>query len=77
VNWVAVQSSPAFGFTVVGLVVVFGPIVAERLRLVLDIALGFVVLGVYCFAIVPAIARWFFTGIGQPMNLPVGGTVGA
>jgi Kef-type K+ transport system membrane component KefB len=32
-DWVAVQSSPAFGFTVVGLVIVFGPLVAERLRL--------------------------------------------
>ena len=25
--------SPAFGFTVVGLIIVFGPLVAERLRL--------------------------------------------
>jgi Kef-type K+ transport system membrane component KefB len=32
-DWAAVQLSPAFGFTVVGLVIVFGPLVAERLRL--------------------------------------------
>jgi hypothetical protein len=32
-NWADVQSGPAFGFTVVGLVIVFGPLVAERLRL--------------------------------------------
>jgi hypothetical protein len=32
-DWAAVQSSPAFGFTVVGLIIVFGPLVAERLRL--------------------------------------------
>jgi Kef-type K+ transport system membrane component KefB len=32
-DWSAVQMSPAFGFTVVGLVIVFGPLVAERLRL--------------------------------------------
>jgi hypothetical protein len=31
-NWVAVQLSPAFGFTIVGLVIVIGPMV-ERLRL--------------------------------------------
>jgi Kef-type K+ transport system membrane component KefB len=38
-------------------------------RLVLGIALGFVVLGVYCFVVVPAIARWFFTGLGQERTL--------
>jgi Kef-type K+ transport system membrane component KefB len=32
-DWAGVQSSPAFGFTIVGLVIVFGPLVAERLRL--------------------------------------------
>jgi hypothetical protein len=32
-NWQAVQSTPAFGFTVVGLVIVFGALVAERPRL--------------------------------------------
>jgi Kef-type K+ transport system membrane component KefB len=38
-------------------------------RLVLEIAFGFAVLGVYCFLIVPAIARWFFTGLGQERTL--------
>jgi Kef-type K+ transport system membrane component KefB len=38
-------------------------------RLVLDIAIGFVVLGIYCFAVVPAIAQWFFTGLGQERTL--------
>lgn len=32
-NWADVQSGPAYGFTVVGLVIVFGPLIAERLRL--------------------------------------------
>jgi hypothetical protein len=32
-DWAAVQLSPAYGFTVVGLIIVFGPLVAERLRL--------------------------------------------
>jgi Kef-type K+ transport system membrane component KefB len=38
-------------------------------RLVLDIALGFVALGIYCFIVVPKIARWFFTGLGQERTL--------
>jgi Kef-type K+ transport system membrane component KefB len=38
-------------------------------RLVLEIALGFVVLGIYCFVVVPAIAKWFFTGLGQERTL--------
>jgi Kef-type K+ transport system membrane component KefB len=38
-------------------------------RLVLEIAIGFVVLGIYCFVVVPAIARWFFTGLGQERTL--------
>jgi Kef-type K+ transport system membrane component KefB len=42
---------------------------ASGVRLVLDIALGFGVLAVYCFLIVPAIARWFFTGLGQERTL--------
>jgi Kef-type K+ transport system membrane component KefB len=32
-NWADVQSGPAFGFTVVGIIIVFGPLIAERLRL--------------------------------------------
>ncbi len=42
---------------------------ASGARLVLDIALGFVVLGLYCFVVVPAIAQWFFTGLGQERTL--------
>jgi hypothetical protein len=42
---------------------------ASGARLVLDIAIGFVVLGVYCFVVVPAVARWFFTGLGQERTL--------
>ena len=42
---------------------------AAGARLVFDIALGFVVLGVYCFVVVPAVARWFFTGLGQERTL--------
>jgi Kef-type K+ transport system membrane component KefB len=32
-NWSEVQMSPAFGFTVVGLIIVAAPIIFERLRL--------------------------------------------
>lgn len=42
---------------------------ASGVRLVIEIALGFVVLGIYCFIVVPAIARWFFTGLGQERTL--------
>jgi Kef-type K+ transport system membrane component KefB len=42
---------------------------ASGARLVFDIAIGFAVLGVYCFVVVPAIARWFFTGLGQERTL--------
>jgi Kef-type K+ transport system membrane component KefB len=38
-------------------------------RLVFDIAVGFAILGVYCFIVVPTVARWFFTGIGQERTL--------
>lgn len=38
-------------------------------RLVFEIAIGFVVLGIYCFVVVPAIAKWFFTGLGQERTL--------
>jgi Kef-type K+ transport system membrane component KefB len=38
-------------------------------RLVFDIGVGFAVLAVYCFIVVPTIARWFFTGIGQERTL--------
>ena len=42
---------------------------ASGARLVLEIAIGFVVLGGYCFVVVPAVARWFFTGLGQERTL--------
>jgi Kef-type K+ transport system membrane component KefB len=42
---------------------------ASGARLVLDIAIGFAVLAVYCFVVFPAIARWFFTGLGQERTL--------
>jgi Kef-type K+ transport system membrane component KefB len=42
---------------------------ASGVRLVLDIALGFAVLAVYCFVVFPAVARWFFTGLGQERTL--------
>jgi Kef-type K+ transport system membrane component KefB len=32
-SWADLQAEPAFGFTVLGLIIVFGPLVAERLRL--------------------------------------------
>ena len=38
---------------------------SSGVRLVIEIALGFVALGLYCFLVVPAVARWFFTGLGQ------------
>lgn len=42
---------------------------ASGARLVLDITIGFAVLALYCFVIFPAIARWFFTGLGQERTL--------
>jgi Kef-type K+ transport system membrane component KefB len=42
---------------------------ASGARLVFDIAIGFAVLAVYCFVVFPAIARWFFTGLGQERTL--------
>jgi Kef-type K+ transport system membrane component KefB len=42
---------------------------AGGVRLLLEILLGFVVLGIYCFVVVPRIARWFFSGMGQERTL--------
>lgn len=42
-SWSELQAEPAFGFTVVGLIIVFGPLLAERLRL--PGLLGLLVLG--------------------------------
>jgi Kef-type K+ transport system membrane component KefB len=38
-------------------------------RLMVELALGFVVLSAYCFLVVPAVARWFFSGLGQERTL--------
>ncbi len=37
--------------------------------LTVSIALGLVALGVWCFAVVPWVARWFFSGLGQERTL--------
>ena len=39
------------------------------LRLVFNIALGMTVLAVWCLVVVPWLARWFFTGMGQERTL--------
>jgi Kef-type K+ transport system membrane component KefB len=59
------------GVSLVVLALVVGTVTGDTsgARLVLDIALGFAVLGVYCFVVVPAVARWFFTGLGQERTL--------
>jgi Kef-type K+ transport system membrane component KefB len=59
------------GVSLVVLALVVGTVTGDTsgARLVFDIALGFAVLGVYCFAVVPAVARWFFTGLGQERTL--------
>jgi Kef-type K+ transport system membrane component KefB len=38
-------------------------------ELILRIALGLIVVAVWCFGIVPLIGRWFFTGLGQERSL--------
>lgn len=38
-------------------------------RLAFDLTLGFAVLAAYCFLVVPAVARWFFSGLGQERTL--------
>lgn len=59
------------GISLVVLALVVGTVTGDTggARLVLDISIGFAVLGVYCFVVVPAIARWFFTGLGQERTL--------
>ncbi len=42
---------------------------ASGIRLVVEIGLGLVVLSVWCFLVVPWVARWFFTGLGQERSL--------
>jgi len=55
-SWIEVQQGPAFGFTVVGLIVVFGPLVAERLRLpgLLGLLFGGAVIGPNILDILPS-----------------------
>jgi Kef-type K+ transport system membrane component KefB len=38
-------------------------------QLVVSIAFGLVVVAVWCLAVIPAIARWFFSGVGQERTL--------
>jgi Kef-type K+ transport system membrane component KefB len=59
------------GISLVVLALVVGTVTGETggARLVFDIAIGFVILGIYCFALVPAVAKWFFTGLGQERTL--------
>lgn len=38
-------------------------------RLVVELGIGFVILAVYSFLVIPAIARWFFAGLGQERTL--------
>jgi Kef-type K+ transport system membrane component KefB len=55
-SWTEVQQGPAFGFTVVGLIVVFGPLVAERLRLpgLLGLLIGGAVIGPNILDVLPS-----------------------
>jgi Kef-type K+ transport system membrane component KefB len=39
------------------------------IRLLLSIALGLIALAVWCLIVVPAIARWFFSGLGEERTL--------
>lgn len=41
----------------------------DGVRLVLELALGFVILAAYAMLLVPAVARWFFAGLGQERTL--------
>jgi Kef-type K+ transport system membrane component KefB len=38
-------------------------------RLVIELAVGFLLLAVYCFVAAPLVARWFFAGLGQERTL--------
>ena len=45
--WSEIQQTSTFGFTVIGLIVVFGPLVAEKLRMpgLLGLLIGGAVIG--------------------------------
>ncbi len=42
---------------------------AGGIHLVVSLAVGFAVLALYCFVVIPAVAQWFFTGLGQERTL--------
>ncbi len=54
-SWEAVQQGPTFGFTVVALIVVFGPLIAERLRLpgLMGLLLGGALIGPNMLDVLP------------------------
>jgi Kef-type K+ transport system membrane component KefB len=54
-SWAEVQQGPTFGFTVVALIVVFGPVVAERLRLpgLMGLLLGGALIGPNMLDVLP------------------------
>jgi Kef-type K+ transport system membrane component KefB len=54
-SWAEIQQGPTFGFTVVGLIVVFGPLVAEKLRLpgLLGLLIGGAVIGPNILDVLP------------------------
>jgi Kef-type K+ transport system membrane component KefB len=55
-SWTQVQAEPAFGFMVIGLVIVFGPLLAERLRLpgLLGLLLGGALIGPNMLGVLPS-----------------------
>ena len=67
-TWTQLQAEPAFGFMVVGLIIVFGPLIAERMRL--PGLLGLLVLGA---AVGPNVADLFptFTTLRSIGNIGV------
>ncbi|MDX2378732.1 MAG: cation:proton antiporter [Acidimicrobiia bacterium] len=54
-TWQEIQEGPAFGFTVIGLIVVFGPLIAERLRVpgLLGLLVGGALIGPNVFDVLP------------------------
>ena len=55
-SWEQIQEGPAFGFTVVALIIVFGPLFAERLRLpgLLGLLVGGAVIGPNMLDVLPS-----------------------
>jgi Kef-type K+ transport system membrane component KefB len=56
--WSEVQQNPTFGFTVIGLIVVFGPLIAEKLRMpgLLGLLLGGALIGPNMLDVLPSFA---------------------